>query len=74
MNLKYNTLGEIISGRNAGWYVKLIDDRASSGGIYIYEFKEPDDNEGFDTWLENENDVDGFISESGWKIKWLNKN
>ena len=73
MELKYNIIGKIISGRNTGWYIKLINDQISSGGFYIYEFKNPDDNEGFDTWLENESDIQGFINESGWEIEWLNK-
>ncbi|WP_420320359.1 hypothetical protein [Flagellimonas sp.] len=72
MELKYNTIGEITSGRNTGWYVKLINDRANSGGFYIYEFKTPDGNEGFDTWLESEIDVQDFMEESGWRIEWLN--
>ncbi len=25
MKLRYNAIGEITSGRNAGWYVKFID-------------------------------------------------
>ena len=74
MKLRYNTFGEITSGRNVGWYIKLIDDRINSGGFYVYEFKDLNGNEGFDTWLENEKDIDGFISESDWKIKWLDIN
>lgn len=70
VNIKYNILGLILEGNNSGWYVKFIDDREDTGGFYIYEFKDLKGDEGFDTWLETENDVQGFIRESEWKIEW----
>ncbi|MEC7264449.1 MAG: hypothetical protein VXW38_11965 [Bacteroidota bacterium] len=71
MEIKYNLLGKIIEGKNFGWYVKFIDDSEDTGGFYIYEFKELDGDEGYDNWLETENDVKGFIYENDWKIEWL---
>ncbi len=71
IQVKYNILGKIVEGVNTGWYVKFIDDRVDSGGFFIYEFKNLKADEGFDTWLENESDIFGYVSENGWKIKWL---
>ena len=71
MELKYGILGKISGGKNFGWFVKFIDDREHTGGFYIYEFKDVEGKEGFDTWLETENDVKGYINENEWIIEWL---
>lgn len=73
MQVKYNIFGKIMEGENSGWYVKIVDDSKESGGFYIYEFKDINGDDGFDTWLETENDVKGYIYESEWKIKWLDE-
>lgn len=73
INIKYDILGHIIEGNNSGWDVKFIDDRKNTGGFYIYEFKDSNGDEGFDTWLETESDVQGFIRENEWKIEWYSK-
>ncbi|TAI48487.1 hypothetical protein [Flagellimonas allohymeniacidonis] len=71
MEIKYDVLGKIIEGKKTGWYVRFIDDSENTGGFYIYKFEDPDSDEGFDTWLETENDVKGYIYESEWKIEWM---
>ena len=71
MQINYDIFGKIVSGNNSGWYVKFIHDEQDTGGFYIHEIKEPNGDEGFDTWLETENDVQGYISENEWEIAWL---
>jgi hypothetical protein len=71
LRVKYGVLGKIKEGNNLGWLVKIIDDREHTGGFYINEFENPNGDEGFDTWLETENDVKGYIVENGWKIEWI---
>lgn len=69
--IKYDTLGKILEGENKGWFIKIIDDTENTGGFYIYEFESIEKEQGFDTWLENENQVKGYFYESEWKIEWL---
>ena len=71
MNFYYNKLGKILEGDNVGWYVRIINDFENTGGFIILEFKDLDEKEGFDTWLESEKDIEGYIYESEWKIEWI---
>lgn len=73
MEVKYDVFGKITEGDHSGWYVKFIDDSENTGGFYIYKIKDLNGDEGFDTWLETENDVKGYIYESEWKIEWLDE-
>lgn len=69
--IKYDALGKILEGENKGWFIKIIDDTENTGGFYICEFDNAENGQGFDTWLENEEQVKGYFYESGWKIEWL---
>ncbi len=71
-NIQFDKTGLIIKGDNTGWYVKLEDDTENTGGFYIYQFKENNENstEGFDNWMETKEDVIGYFEESNWEIKW----
>ena len=73
MVVKYGIFGKITEGENSGCYVKIVDDRKGSGGFYIYEFKDLNGDQGFDTWHQTEKDVKGYVYESEWKIEWLNE-
>lgn len=73
MQLEYNTIGKITAGENCGWFVKIINDTNDSGGYFIYEFEDSDGVNGFDTWLENETHVKGYIYENEWEIDWEKK-
>lgn len=70
MELKYDTIGKIIAGENCGWLVKIVNDTLNTGGYYVYEFESIESENGFDTWLENETQVKGYIYENEWKINW----
>lgn len=54
--------GVIISGDYVGWSLTVVDDRAVSGGFYLYLNNDAGD--GFDYWFEKEeflkNQLDDF--------------
>lgn len=74
LEIKYDKLGKILEGDNAGWHVKIINDQSDTGGFFIYEFEYLNGEKGYDTWLETDNDVKAYIYESNWKINWLLEN
>lgn len=63
-------LGRIRSGEHAGFFVRVQDDSKSTGGYLILLWRESPA-EGYDYWVENLNELDQFLAESGWDIKWL---
>jgi len=73
--IKLDTIGRILKGDQAGWYVKIQHDE-KSGGYYIFQFKNKDVKnylgEAFDDWLESMADVENYAIESSWDIEWLN--
>lgn len=71
MDIRFDTIGKIVEGKNKGWYIKLVDDSEKSGGVFIIEFPNPQSGEGFNSWLERKSDIEGYFSECNWKIDWL---
>ena len=70
--IKFNTFGKILEGDNAGWSVKIIDDREKTGGFFIYQFQTNNPSIGYDDWLETLENVRGYIKEANWIIEWDN--
>lgn len=70
MDIRLEIVGRIIAGDDAGHYVKIVDDRASSGGFLILTAKAPDMREGYDSWVEDELALQGFFEEARWIIEW----
>ena len=64
------TVGKILSGDSAGWYVKVLDDSHDSSGFLILTSIESDFSTGFDNWVENKEKLECFFAESGWQIEW----
>ncbi len=74
MDIRLNTVGEIIEGDQKGWFVLVEFDQDNTGGYYIYQAPIPEvkkSTEGYDDWLESKNDVEGYFNESNWKIQWM---
>ena len=63
-------VGRILAGKDAGWYVKILDDSENTGGYLILTARDPAFRDGFDDWVKNEGDLAGYIQESGWLIEW----
>ncbi len=70
--IKFDIYGQIQRGENVGWYVKFVDDTKETGGFYILldsDIYDPNA-EGYDSWLETFEDVNGYCDESNWVINW----
>lgn len=61
----------ILSGENSGWYVKIISDKTHIGGFYILISQSIDFSDGFDNWVNTDEDLNSFFIESQWVINWL---
>ena len=71
-DLRIGSLGLIVSGREEGRWVEVVDDHNESGGYLILTFadahRSPD---AFDAWVESILDVELYFDECGWDIRWL---
>jgi hypothetical protein len=64
------TLGRIVAGANAGWFVEVVDDDAT-GGFLILTHESPDRRgNGYDSWVESREAMERYFLESGWSIDW----
>jgi hypothetical protein len=68
--IQLGKIGLIIAGDDAGWYVKIIDDTASTGGFYISTSEYADMKTGFDSWVCTMENLESFFVESNWEIDW----
>ena len=56
-----------------GWYVRIEDDSANTGGFKIFsssnsEFKGW--GHVFDNWVEKKEQLSQFVEDAGWIIQW----
>lgn len=70
-SIKLDTVGRILTGRDKGGYVKVQFD--SKVGFYIFQsnssrFNTP---ETYDGWAEDEESLNLFFQQCGWKIDWF---
>ncbi len=74
MNIPIGIDGCIVNGPGVGHFVRVEDDRASTGGFLIFEWWEgadgPNAKGAFDVWVESESALEGFFEESKWLVKW----
>lgn len=63
--------GKILAGDEAGWFIKVIDDKADSGGFLILTSATPTFTSVFDNWVDSHDALVGYFLEAGWKIEWL---
>lgn len=66
-----DVVGKVISGRDAGLYVKVIFDSGDTGGYYVLTSNEYDFSVGFDDWVESKEILIKYFAESDWVIDWL---
>jgi len=71
MEIKIDTIGEIMAGDEAGSFVKVVNDTDKTGGFLILTSSTPDMKNGFDNWVENENSLKRYFVESSWVVRWL---
>ena len=74
MTIPLNIEGRITNSHQVRHTVKVLDDKAASGGFLVYEWWQesdgPNENGSFDSWVENEAALERFFVESGWVVKW----
>jgi len=67
-------VGVVENGSRPGMRVRVEDDSAASGGIFIFQWWDGSDgpNEGgaFDDWVESLADLEAYWIESGWSVRW----
>ncbi|WP_087016514.1 hypothetical protein [Thaumasiovibrio subtropicus] len=70
--IKIGQVGTIISGDDAGFEVRILDDSESTGGylICISRSFNQKSSEGYDDWVEDYESLVGYFSESNWVIDW----
>ncbi len=76
-NIKLHTVGQIIEGESAGWYLYIKEDAENTGGYLLLLSPEPAFSilhEGYNNWVESFDDLAKFFNEAGWKIDWLENN
>lgn len=71
MVLPINRIGRIAKGSEEGKYIKILDDRANSGGFLVLTASDLDFHVGHDNWVESKAALLGYFRESGWLIDWL---
>ena len=63
--------GKIISGDEAGKFVKIVDDSDNTGGFLILTASDPGFVDGHDNWVENEASLLRYFDESRWIVEWM---
>lgn len=63
--------GKILEGEEQGYFVKVIDDSDDTGGYLILTCDEKTFSSGFDGWVKNWEDLEGYFEGANWKIEWL---
>jgi hypothetical protein len=64
-------LGRIVTGREKGRVVEVVDDTEATGGYLILTYSDFDRSpEVFDVWVENLDDLAGAFEENGWQVEW----
>jgi hypothetical protein len=75
MTIPLNVEGRIVNAACEGHFVRVEDDRANTGGFFVYEWWSgsdgPNDKGAFDSWVESEETLNRFFAESEWTVQWL---
>lgn len=70
MEIRLGVVGKIVAGDEFGSYIKIIDDAESTGGILILTSIFPEMNDGYDNWVKDNDALQRYFEESGWKVDW----
>ena len=70
-SIEIGKVGKILSGEDAGHYVKIERDPGSISAYLILTSDTPDFQTGFDDWVSNSSDLAKYLEEPGWQIEWL---
>lgn len=71
MSIRIEVLGKIINGKDKNHLVKILDDKANTGGFLIlYSITNCLDDGFYDDWVENFESLKGYFNETDWVIEW----
>lgn len=65
-------VGEIASGDDAGYQIKVVDDSSSTGGFLILTGKDLNNSniEAFDSWVASRTELESYFVEANWVVAW----
>lgn len=69
-DIKIETKGLILNGEFKNWHI-FIQDLDKGKGAYLILLTSPDNLKGYDDWVENFKNLEGYFEEAKWKIQWL---
>lgn len=71
--IKTNELGKILKGEYKGWYV-FVEVLGDEGDALIHILRKDEANniwvEGYDSWVDSAESIQGYFEESEWEIEW----
>ena len=74
MDLRIGVIGDIVNSGRTAHCVEIKDDAQHTGGFLIVEWWDgsngPNEHGAFDGWVENRKDLERYVRESNWKIRW----
>lgn len=68
--IKIDTIGKIVTGEDAGCWLRIEDDARNTGGYLIHISRDPDFIDSHDCWVKDKSDLDRFFKECAWKVEW----
>ena len=63
-------VGKIVSGDEAGLFVKVISDSDATGGFLILTSRDVHFASGFDDWVADEDALERYLRDACWLIEW----
>lgn len=69
-DIQIGVVGHIITGDEAGSFVRIIDDKDNTGGFIILISNDYNFRNGHDSWVEDAEALRRYVYESGWMIDW----
>ncbi|NNM44260.1 MAG: hypothetical protein HKM07_07965 [Chlamydiae bacterium] len=70
--LKIEAKGSILEGEFKNWNI-FVKDINNGKGAYLILLTSPDNSKGYDDWVKNFHDLEGYFKEANWKILWLDE-
>lgn len=69
--IKIDKVGQILSGDDSGYFVKILDDSENTGGYLVLVSESKLFDTGHDDWVQDIKSLRGYFDESSWTIDWL---